>query len=364
MPDERIAVVTGASSGIGEATARLLTERGWRCVLVARREDRLRALAAEIGGEVEVCDVSDRDAVDALAARILARHPAVHLLMNNAGIHARGTFLTIDLDRVRRVMEVNYLGGVWCTRALMPGLEAAAASGGAHVVNLVSVAGTAAFAPSGAYASAKHAQLAFSRSLAASLRGSGIAVHAVLPGFVETEGFPQKGVLRSRLYSYWDRQVICSNRPDNGRGDDCPVEAHDLKFDRTEISQSTCAGSKDYWYHAYYMGTTTNLNSTDAAQLKNQLLWAGGTSNPFLTFDNVGANVKIDPLDGTTGGSSSGSGSTDVASNPVWKATPSPGKWVCDATNAEKNVGAACTCNGLNRSWQPKPLMAGWFVCI
>jgi short-subunit dehydrogenase len=199
VPDERIAVVTGASSGIGEATARLLSERGWRCVLVARREDRLRALAEEIGGEVEVCDVADRDAVDALAARILERHPAVHLLVNNAGIPARGTFLTIDRDRVRRVIEVNYLGGVWCTRALMPGLRAAAEDGGAHIVNMVSIAGTAAFAPAGAYAAAKHAQLAFSRSLAASLRGSGIRVHAVLPGFVETEGFPQKGVLKSPL---------------------------------------------------------------------------------------------------------------------------------------------------------------------
>jgi short-subunit dehydrogenase len=97
------------------------------------------------------------------------------------------------------VIEVNYLGGVWCTRALMPGLEAAAKQGGAHVVNLVSVAGTAAFAPAGAYAASKHAQLAFSRSLAAALRGSGIRVHTVLPGFVETEGFPQKGVLSSPL---------------------------------------------------------------------------------------------------------------------------------------------------------------------
>jgi short-subunit dehydrogenase len=195
----RIAVVTGASSGIGEATARALAQRGWHCVLVARREDRLRALADEIGGEVELCDVSDRGAVDALAARILERHPAVHLLVNNAGIPARGTFLAVDLELVRRVMEVNYLGGVWCTRALMPGLEAAAGQGGAHVVNMVSVAGTAAFAPAGAYAAAKHAQLAFSRSLAAALRGSGVAVHAILPGFVETEGFPQKGVLKSRL---------------------------------------------------------------------------------------------------------------------------------------------------------------------
>jgi len=193
--------VTGASSGIGEATVRLLAGQGWTCVLVARREDRLRAVADEIGGEVELCDVGDRDAVEAMAGRVLARHPAVHLLVNNAGMPARGTFLAVEPDLVRQVMEVNYLGGVWCTRALLPGLRAGASAGGSHIVNLVSVAGTVAFAPAGAYAAAKHAQLAFSRSVAAALRGSGIGVHAVLPGFVETEGFPQKGVLASRLMS-------------------------------------------------------------------------------------------------------------------------------------------------------------------
>ena len=197
-PSGRVAVVTGASSGIGEAIARLFAGTGWHCVLVARREDRLRALADEIGGEVELCDVADRDAVDAMAMRIISRHPAIHLLVNNAGMPARGSYLAVDLDLVRRVMEVNYLGGVWCTRALLPGLRAAP-SGTAHVVNLVSVAGTTAFAPAGAYAASKHAQLAFSRSLTSALRGSRIAVHAVLPGFVETEGFPQKNVLKSRL---------------------------------------------------------------------------------------------------------------------------------------------------------------------
>jgi len=195
----RVAVVTGASSGIGDATARALAERGWSCVLVARREDRLRALAGEIGGEVELCDVGDRAAVEAMAGRVLERHPAVHLLVNNAGMPARGTYLKVDADLIQRVMEVNYLGGVWCARAFMPGLEAAAKSGRAHIVNLVSVAGTAAFAPAGAYAASKHAQLAFSRSLGAALRGTGVHVHSVLPGFVETEGFPQKGVLKSRL---------------------------------------------------------------------------------------------------------------------------------------------------------------------
>ncbi len=196
---QRVAVVTGASSGIGEATARALAAAGWHCVLVARREDRLRALAGEIGAEVELCDVGDRAAVGALAVRVLERHPTIHLLVNNAGMPARGTYLKVDLDLVERVTQVNYLGGVWCARAFMPGLEAAASEGGAHIVNVVSVAGTVSFAPAGAYAASKHAQLAFSRSLSAALRGSGIAVHSILPGFVETEGFPQKNVLKSGL---------------------------------------------------------------------------------------------------------------------------------------------------------------------
>jgi NAD(P)-dependent dehydrogenase (short-subunit alcohol dehydrogenase family) len=199
-PPRRVAVVTGASSGIGEATVRLLASRGWHCVLVARRETLLRAIADDVGGDVETCDVADREAVGAMAARVLARHPAVHLLVNNAGIPARGSFLTIDPDRVELVTSVNYLGGVWCTRALLPGLEAAVAAGEpADVVNVVSVAGAVAFAPAGAYAAAKHAQLAFARSAGAALRHRRIGSHAVLPGFLETEGFPQHAVLKSRI---------------------------------------------------------------------------------------------------------------------------------------------------------------------
>jgi len=199
MVGERIAVVTGASSGIGEATARELARRGWRCVLLARRADRLEALAAEIGGEWEVCDVRDRAQVDEVAARVLDRHAAVSLLVNNAGVPGRGSFVSTSPETVERVLETNYLGGVWCTRAFLPGLRAAAASGGSHVVNVVSIAGTVAFAPAGPYAAAKHAQLAFSRSLAATLRAEGIQVHSVLPGFVETEGFKPRTTLQSSL---------------------------------------------------------------------------------------------------------------------------------------------------------------------
>jgi uncharacterized protein len=94
------------------------------------------------------------------------------------------------------VTRTNYLGSVWCLRAFLPGLEAAAPSA---VVNIVSVAGTIAFAPSGPYSASKHAALAFSRATEAELRERGIRVHTVNPGFVETEGFPQRAVLASRL---------------------------------------------------------------------------------------------------------------------------------------------------------------------
>lgn len=206
---KRTAVVTGASSGIGEQTARALAGAGWTCVLVARRESRLQSLAAEIDGEAEACDISDRSAVEVLAERVLERHPAIHLLVNNAGIPARRTLVDVDLDLVEEVMRVNYLGGVWASRSLLPGLRRAAGTGRSHIVNVVSVAGTVAFAPSGAYAAAKHAQLAFSRSLRASLRGSGVDVHTILPGYVETEGFPQRRLLE---HHYLRRIVVQPDR--------------------------------------------------------------------------------------------------------------------------------------------------------
>ena len=196
----KTAVVTGASSGIGEAIARELARRGYRVVCVARRRERLEALAAQIGGEVEVCDVSDRAEAEHAAAAILERHPSIGLLVNNAGIPGRGDFFTLDPERIEAVVRTNYLGGVWLTRALEPGLAA-----GSHVVNVVSVAGTVSFAPAGPYAASKHAQLAFSRSLAGLLASRGVQVHTVLPGFVETEGFPQKTVLAS---AFFRRSVI------------------------------------------------------------------------------------------------------------------------------------------------------------
>jgi len=230
----RVAVVTGASSGIGEATARALAAAGWRCVLVARRQERLEPLAAEIGGEFELCDVGDREAVERIAASVLERHPRIDLLVNNAGIPGRGDFLTLDPERIEAVLRTNYLGSVWCARAFLPGLAA-----GARIVNVVSVAGTVAFAPAGPYAASKHAQLAFSRSLASLLGARGIHVLTVNPGFVETEGFPQRAVLAS---AFFRRAVI---GPDD-------VARHILRVVQRNRRESFVPG----WYRIFAVAQT------------------------------------------------------------------------------------------------------------
>ena len=188
---DKVAVVTGGSSGIGAALARVLAGQGWHCVLLARREELLQELAGEIGGEYEVCDVADREAVDRTAAAVLERHPKIGLLVNNAGIPARTGFVDGDPERIELVTRVNYLGGVWCLRGFLPGLLAAAPS---DVVNVASAAGTVTAGTSGPYAASKHAQVSFSRAVAAELHARGVRVHLVMPGFVETEGFPQRAV--------------------------------------------------------------------------------------------------------------------------------------------------------------------------
>jgi short-subunit dehydrogenase len=166
-------------------------------VLLARREDRLRTLAEELDAEFELCDVGRRDDVERVAAAVTERHPRIQLLVNNAGMPGRAGFTGIAPERLEEVLRVNYLGGVWCLRAFLPALEAARR---ADVVNIVSIAGTVAFAPAGPYSASKHAQLAFSRAATAELRPRGIHVHTVNPGFVETEGFPQATTLRSAIF--------------------------------------------------------------------------------------------------------------------------------------------------------------------
>jgi short-subunit dehydrogenase len=196
----KVAVITGASSGIGAAIARALTGRGWRCVLLSRRRERLERVAAELDAEFEQCDVADREQVERVARWVGETHPAVHLLVNNAGVSERRDFLELTPERIEEVMRINYFGSVWCVRAFLPLLEAGAPS---DVVNIVSVAGTIAYGSGGAYAASKHAQLAFSRRIGVELAPRGVRVHTVNPGPVPTASFPQERLLRHPLARRW-----------------------------------------------------------------------------------------------------------------------------------------------------------------
>jgi len=194
-----IALVTGASSGIGEATARRLArEPDTHVILVARREDRLRALALELGGEpaVIVADLTDPEAPARIAQTVETWHGRLDLLVNNAGAAWRGTFAEVGWDNVRRHMELNFDAQVRLTEALLPLLRRSAPSA---IVNVASTAGRVSRANTGAYSASKFALAGWSDALHLEEREHGVHVGLVLPGFVATEGFPQRQLVDRRL---------------------------------------------------------------------------------------------------------------------------------------------------------------------
>lgn len=193
-----IAVVTGASSGIGEATARrLAAEGGWQLVLVARREERLRALADEVGGAIVVaCDLTDDDAPARVRAAVEAEHGGrLDLLVNNAGASWNADFADGGWENVRRTMALNFDAQVRLTEALLPLLRASAPS---SIVNVASTAGRVGRGGSGAYSASKFAFAGWTDSLHLEERPHGVHVGLVLPGFVATEGFPQRMLVERR----------------------------------------------------------------------------------------------------------------------------------------------------------------------
>ena len=198
----KVCVVTGASSGIGRRTALDLAEDGARLCLAARREDRLRALAANLGGEAKghsyvVTDVSNREQVHALAAHVKSTYGRCDVLVNNAGFSDNCPFDNPGaIDNLERVMATNFYGAVYATGELMPLLLQSAPS---HVVNVASMAGKLAFRGASSYCASKFALAGWSEALHFELAERDVHVGVVEPGFIPTEGFPQKAFLNSPL---------------------------------------------------------------------------------------------------------------------------------------------------------------------
>lgn len=179
--NKRVAVITGASSGIGAATARTLAAQGFHIVAVARRADRIHDLAEEIGGTAIVADVTDDAAVDALASKL----SRVDVLVNNAG-GARGLapVADSDLDHWRWMWETNVIGTLRVTRALLPKLID---SGDGLIVTVTSVAALEVYDGGAGYTAAKHGQGALHRTLRGELLGKPVRLTEIAPGAVETE---------------------------------------------------------------------------------------------------------------------------------------------------------------------------------
>ena len=197
-----IAVITGASSGIGEATARrLAAEPGARLVLVARREERLRALAEEVGGATIVAvDLTDDDAPARVREALEREHGGrLDLLVNNAGASWNAPFGEGGWENVRRTMALNFDAQLRLTEALLPLLRASAPS---SIVNVASTAGRVGRAAGGAYSASKFAFAGWTDSLHLEEQPHGVHVGLVLPGFVATEGFPQT-MLVERSLTRW-----------------------------------------------------------------------------------------------------------------------------------------------------------------
>ncbi len=199
---QRVALVTGASSGIGEAAARRLArEPGTELVLVARREDRLRELAASLGCPATylALDLVDPDAPERVRAHLGERGERLNLLVNNAGAAWRGSFADGGYANVQRHMELNFDAVVRLTEALLPLLRRSAPSA---IVNVASTAGRVSRAGSGAYSASKFALIGWSDALYLEERVNGVHVGLVLPGFIATEGFPATE-LRARALTRW-----------------------------------------------------------------------------------------------------------------------------------------------------------------
>lgn len=177
----KTAVVTGASSGIGAATARALAGDGWRVVVGARRVERLEELAGEIGGEAHRLDVTDPASVADFCAAV----PACNLLVNNAGgAHGVESVEAADEAKWRLMFESNAMGTMRMTKELLPKLRS---SGDGHVIATTSIAGFETYRGGAGYTAAKHAQRALVQTLRLELLGEPIRITDIAPGLVETE---------------------------------------------------------------------------------------------------------------------------------------------------------------------------------
>jgi NADP-dependent 3-hydroxy acid dehydrogenase YdfG len=195
MPDSPVFLITGASSGIGAATARHAAQAGYRLVLAARRADKLEALAAEVGGIAVATDVTRWEDNEAVVARTLAEHGRLDVVFANAGFGGARGWLKGEPEEWRDMVLTNVLGAAYTIRAAIPALRESRG----HALLTSSVAGRRVL-PGSFYSVTKHAVTAMAEAVRQDLDGSGVRVTSIEPGMVDTPFFdkrPQSGALEA-----------------------------------------------------------------------------------------------------------------------------------------------------------------------
>jgi short-subunit dehydrogenase len=193
----RIALVTGASSGIGRALAPLLAERGATVALAGRDTAALAEIAERTGGQPLAADLASPGGAERLAGLVLERHGRVDLLVNNAGAGWAGDLAAMPLDLAERLVTLNLVAPVRLTRLLLPGMLE---RGGGHLVYVTSIAGATGVAREAVYAATKAGLATFADSLREEVAGSGVTVSVVVPGVVDTPFFDRRGSAYDRSW--------------------------------------------------------------------------------------------------------------------------------------------------------------------
>ncbi|WP_438347178.1 SDR family NAD(P)-dependent oxidoreductase [Paenibacillus sp. FA6] len=188
MLKDKVVVITGASSGIGALAAKFLSEQGAIPVLLARSEEKLESVGAQLTGTYEliVMDVTQQEQVQHVINGVIQRYGRIDVLLNNAGYGKFDSILDMTVDEYSEMMNVNYMGTVRCTKAVLPDMLK---RGEGHIVNVASMAAKIGTARSTSYTATKHAVYGFSNSLRQELRGTGITVSTINPGPIDTPFF-------------------------------------------------------------------------------------------------------------------------------------------------------------------------------
>lgn len=180
-------LITGGSRGIGLATAQRFHREGWKVIICARRQEHLDAAAASMPGLVTyTCDLSVKAEVKAFAARVLAAHGRLDILVNNGGVFLPGQLHNEDDEVMERLIATNLFSAYYLTKALLPPMIEA---GQGTVVNMCSIASITAYSAGGAYSTSKFALLGFSKSLREEMKPKGIRVISILPGATLTDSW-------------------------------------------------------------------------------------------------------------------------------------------------------------------------------